>query len=164
MPFPPQQQHRPSSSIGFAPLPPPHDGRAAAGATEPGALWTGVNLASPSFASAPFHGRLASPGQSNSPSPQLSPRARASMQPYAGTPPGINGNNGGTQSPLPPGLALNRTPIPAAQFPLPPPAPRPNGPSTPVGKDDILALIAAAQASAPKVQHNQGAFCLSFHR
>ncbi|KAL8278257.1 hypothetical protein RQP46_009430 [Phenoliferia psychrophenolica] len=161
MPFPPQ--HRPSSSIGFTPLPPPHDGRngaangtsgPTAGTTEASVLWPGVNLASPSFPGGPFRS-LASPGQSNSPSPQMSPRSRANMQqqPYASsTPPGING---GSQSPLPPGLSLNRTPIPAAQFPLPPPAPRPNGPSTPVGKDDILALIAAAQASAPKAQHNQ---------
>lgn len=52
-------------------------------------------------------------------------------------------------SSLPPGLSLNRTPIPAASFPLPPAAPRASGQSTPVGKEDLLALIAAAQA-APK--------------
>ncbi|KAK4691389.1 hypothetical protein P7C70_g9360, partial [Phenoliferia sp. Uapishka_3] len=157
MPFP--QQHRPTSSIGFSSLPSPSDSRngATAGSTESSVLWPGVNLTSPTFGAGSFQSgamrSLTSPGQSSSSSPQLSPRLRASMQPYAsGNPPGINGV---ASTPLPPGISLNRTPIPAAQFPLPPPAPRPDGPSTPVGKDDILALIAAAQASAPKVQHPQ---------
>ena len=149
MPLP---QHRPPSSIGFNPLP------SSTSTAEPSALWPGVNLTSTSYNGAlppNLLRTLASPGQSTSSSPQLSPRSRAGMG-YGATPPGV----GGPPTSLPPGISLNRTPIPAASFPLPPPAPRPSGQSNPVGKDDIFALIAAAQASAPKLQHNQGASSL----
>jgi len=104
---------------------------------------------------------LASPSVSASSSPQLSPRARATLpHGYAPPPPGLGGINGVANSalPPPPGLMQGRgAPIPAASFPLPPPAPRAGGASSSsstVAKEDLLALIAAAQASAPK-QHPQ---------
>ncbi|BGP49139.1 transcriptional repressor proteinral negative regulator of transcription subunit 4 [Rhodotorula kratochvilovae] len=109
---------------------------------------------------------LASPSASTTSSPQLSPRTRASLPHGHGhahggyappPPPGLGapplGLNGVANSalPPPPGLMPGRgAPIPAASFPLPPPAPRAAG-ST-VAKEDLLALIAAAQASAPKQQ------------
>ncbi|BGP56080.1 hypothetical protein JCM8202_005230 [Rhodotorula sphaerocarpa] len=125
---------------------------------------------------------LASPGASTASSPQLSPRARPphphhqqqpqQQQPGAHgfshgppLPPGLGAPGGAANSALPPPPGLmpsqhNRSAIPAASFPLPPPAPRPNGTtvnsgSTNVAKEDLLALIAAAQASAPKQQPQQ---------
>ncbi|TNY18184.1 hypothetical protein DMC30DRAFT_71583 [Rhodotorula diobovata] len=113
---------------------------------------------------------LASPSASATSSPQLSPRARSTLPQQqqqqqqqhgygAPPPPGLSapgqlGLNGVANSalPPPPGLMPGRgAPIPAASFPLPPPAPRSGGSST-VAKEDLLALIAAAQASAPKQQ------------
>ncbi|GAA5867369.1 hypothetical protein JCM3774_003565 [Rhodotorula dairenensis] len=114
---------------------------------------------------------LATPGGSTSSSPQMSPRARTS-HPHPQShayghgpplpPPGLGTPGGAANSalPPPPGLMPSqhaRPAIPAASFPLPPPAPRPNGTtvnsgSTNVAKEDLLALIAAAQASAPKPQ------------
>jgi CCR4-NOT transcription complex subunit 4 len=124
--------HRPPSSIGYKSLPPPTDEHSWPSSASGSAL-------PPSLVRS-----LASPGTSTLSSPQLSPG------PVAAT------------SPLPPGIALSsRTPIAAASFPLPPPAPKPSGQQqgTAVAKEEIFALIAAAQAqaSAPKQQqHAQG--------
>ncbi|KWU42339.1 hypothetical protein RHOSPDRAFT_36137 [Rhodotorula sp. JG-1b] len=116
---------------------------------------------------------IATPTGSTSSSPQMSPRARATHshpQTHAyghgpPLPPGLGTPGGAANSalPPPPGLMPSqhaRPAIPAASFPLPPPAPRPNGTtvnsgSTNVAKEDLLALIAAAQASAPKQQQHQ---------
>ncbi|KAI5480545.1 CCR4-NOT transcription complex subunit 4 [Pseudohyphozyma bogoriensis] len=159
MPFP--QQHRPPSSVGFSPLPPPPEHQSDS------SLWSGANLPSASYTGALPPGmlrNLASPGASATSSPQISPRLRAgNAGPYGSAPPGVGlpPANGATPTvaatSLPPGISLGRAPIPAAQFPLPPPAPRPSGQQagTVVGKEDILALIAAAQSSAPKQQPQQ---------
>ncbi|GAA5988305.1 hypothetical protein JCM10908_002156 [Rhodotorula pacifica] len=117
---------------------------------------------------------LATPGGSTASSPQMSPRARATHPQHPQShgyghgpplPPGLGAPGGAANSalPPPPGLMPSqhaRPAIPAASFPLPPPAPRPNGTtvnsgSTNVAKEDLLALIAAAQASAPKPQQQQ---------
>lgn len=116
---------------------------------------------------------IATPAGSTSSSPQMSPRARTThshpqSHAYAHGPPlppglGTPGGAANSALPPPPGLMPSqhaRPAIPAASFPLPPPAPRPNGTtvnsgSTNVAKEDLLALIAAAQASAPKQQQQQ---------
>ncbi|GAA6062372.1 hypothetical protein JCM10212_004218 [Sporobolomyces blumeae] len=121
---------------------------------------------------------IASPHASNASSPQLSPHSRNGVLPsqhpgqqqqqhqqpqqhHFGPPPGITGpppSAANSALPPPPGIALNRAPIPAASFPLPPPAPRPtNSNSSNVAKEDLLALIAAAQASASKQQPSENA-------
>lgn len=148
----PMPQHRPPSAMGYGALSPAMD-RDGGRSADASSLWSGNSLSTPYNGSLPpaTLRSLAPSGQSGTPSPQLSPRSRAGFV-YGGTPPGVNGTTS-----LPPGLSLNRTPIPAASFPLPPPAPRPSGQqSTIVGKDDIFALIAAAQSSAAPKQHNQG--------
>ncbi|GAA6014145.1 hypothetical protein JCM11491_004119 [Sporobolomyces phaffii] len=106
---------------------------------------------------------LASPGPSNASSPQLSPHNRNGILPppqhHFGPPPGISGpppSAANSALPPPPGIGLSRAPIPAASFPLPPPAPRPtNSNSSNVAKEDLLALIAAAQANTSKQQQNE---------
>ncbi|GAA6040659.1 hypothetical protein JCM8097_008091 [Rhodosporidiobolus ruineniae] len=166
---PPPGIGAPLRGAGFNPLPPPSgDSRDpfSAPAFPPGVLRS-----------------LASPAASATPSPQLSPRSRGAglppphgqhaqhgQHPFGPPPPGLggpanlslNGAPAGAANsalPHPPGLMPGRgAPIPAASFPLPPPAPRPsNAPQgmTTVAKEDLLALIAAAQASAPKQQEPQ---------
>ncbi|GAA5935913.1 CCR4-NOT core ubiquitin-protein ligase subunit MOT2 [Sporobolomyces koalae] len=115
---------------------------------------------------------LASPNASAASSPQLSPHSRNGILPPAqghqphpqqpqhhfGPPPGLTGpppSAANSALPPPPGIGLSRAPIPAASFPLPPPAPRPtNSNSSNVAKEDLLALIAAAQANTSKQQQN----------
>lgn len=180
-------QHRPPSSVGFSQLPPPSESRGGLdgrNSTDPATgLWpTSNSFAGPGGFPPGVFRALTSPSHSSNSSPQLSPRSRASLSygnlplPGIGVGAGLGGIAGlslssgitttgpppgvGLSIPvtsLPPGLSLNRTPIPAASFPLPPPAPRASGQSTPVGKEDLLALIAAAQA-APKSLHNPGKF------
>ncbi|BGP00383.1 General negative regulator of transcription subunit 4 [Rhodotorula toruloides] len=165
----------PLRSTAFASLPPAGDNRD----------WqTGTGAAAPAFPPGMLR-NLASPSASATSSPQLSPRTRSNLppsqqqHPYGLPPPGLGGPLGGAANsalppvggaansalPPPPGLMQGQgrssaTAIPAASFPLPPPAPRSgSGPSSTVAKEDLLALIAAAQASAPKQQqqgHQQG--------
>ena len=136
-----QNGMRPGSSIGLHPFP-------TSSTPEPSTLWPGALPPA-------LRGSFASPAHSANSSPQLSPRTRAGMG-YA--PNGVAPTSNG----LPPGLSQNRPPpaasfpLPAASFPLPPAAPRApgltggTGPGGGLGKDDLFALIAAAQASAPK--------------
>ncbi|GAA6042827.1 hypothetical protein NBRC10512_007718 [Rhodotorula toruloides] len=163
----------PLRSTAFASLQPAGDNRD----------WqTGTGAAAPAFPPGMLR-NLASPSASATSSPQLSPRTRSNLppsqqqHPYGLPPPGLGGPLGGAANsalppvsgaansalPPPPGLMQGQgrssaTAIPAASFPLPPPAPRcGSGPSSTVAKEDLLALIAAAQASAPKhQQHQQG--------
>lgn len=161
-----------SASSGYSQLPP-------AGSEQPGRDWNGNSAnGGPTFPPGVLRS-LGTPGGSASSSPQMSPRARAphphqqqqQQQQSHGyghgppLPPGLGAPGGAANSalPPPPGLMPSqhaRPAIPAASFPLPPPAPRPNGTtvnsgSTNVAKEDLLALIAAAQASAPKPQQPQ---------
>lgn len=150
------------------------DGNGLSSSTDPAILWPGINLSNgggagygsstlpPAFLRSLANSSSPTSG-SNSSSPQLSPRMRANMYPSSASAPSLPTSN------LPPGISLNRPPmsmppssfpLPAASFPLPPPAPRPVGVGSGNGKNDLLAMIAAAQksGSVAKGQNNRGAF------